>query len=120
MCEKGFLVLSPESEHSPFDVVGYKNNKFVRIQVKYRHSVEDALEIQARTVWVDMKGYHINYYKKTDIDYYCIYCPETNECYYIKANLVHRSFTLRLKKPKNNQYKNVNMSKDYLTIRLSK
>ncbi len=35
LCSKGYLILTPLSEHSPFDIVAYKNGEFIRIQVKY-------------------------------------------------------------------------------------
>ncbi len=34
--EQGYLILNPETEHSPFDLVIYKDGQFKRVQVKYR------------------------------------------------------------------------------------
>ncbi len=34
--EQGFTICLPQTEHSPFDLVAYKNGKFYRVQVKYR------------------------------------------------------------------------------------
>ena len=34
--EKGYLTLSPDSEHCPFDIVIWKNGVFKTVQVKYR------------------------------------------------------------------------------------
>lgn len=35
--EKGYTILLPLTEHAPFDLVAYKENAFIRVQVKYRH-----------------------------------------------------------------------------------
>jgi hypothetical protein len=34
--EQGYLILNPETEHAPFDIVAYKKGNFRRVQVKYR------------------------------------------------------------------------------------
>ena len=39
--EKGYLVLLPQTEHAPFDIVAYKDQQFWRIQVKYRNMNEN-------------------------------------------------------------------------------
>jgi len=36
LVEKGFVILFPATEHAPFDLAAYKDNRFIRIQVKYR------------------------------------------------------------------------------------
>lgn len=36
LCEKGYMILYPHTEHAPFDLVIYKDNQFKRVQVKYR------------------------------------------------------------------------------------
>ncbi len=36
LCEKGYLLCFPMSEHAPFDLVIYKDNLFKRVQVKTR------------------------------------------------------------------------------------
>jgi hypothetical protein len=34
--EQGYLILNPETEHAPFDIVAYKEGTFKSVQVKYR------------------------------------------------------------------------------------
>ncbi len=36
LADQGFVVLTALSEYAPFDLVGYRRGKFVRVQVKYR------------------------------------------------------------------------------------
>ena len=87
--EQGFVILNPMTEHAPFDLVAYKDKKFIRIQVKYK-SVD-----------------------KGEVDIYCVYCPTTDECYYFNPMEFKHSVTLRVKTPKNNQLKNINLAADY-------
>ncbi len=49
LAEQGYLILTPLSEHSPFDIVAYKDKKFLRIQVKYRTLKNGALQIR---LWI--------------------------------------------------------------------
>jgi hypothetical protein len=35
LLNKGYTILKPEAEHAPFDIVAYKREKFIRVQVKY-------------------------------------------------------------------------------------
>lgn len=34
--EQGYMILNPETEHAPFDLVIYKDGVFKTVQVKYR------------------------------------------------------------------------------------
>ena len=111
---KGFSIFTSLSEHEPFDIVAYKNKKFKRIQVKYRSAKNEKIILQFKTSWADKKGNHINYYDKNEIDLFCIYCPNTDECYYINPlETNEKSITLRIKMPKNGQKKYINMAKNY-------
>lgn len=50
---------------------------------------------------------------KDEIDLYCIYCPDTDECYYLNPLDYKRSVTLRVEAPRNNQLKNVRLAADF-------
>jgi len=115
LCEKGYMVLTPQTEHAPFDLVVYKNRKFRRVQVKYR-SIEKkgTLEVNFRSCWADRHGNHSSPIDKKDIDVFCVYCPETNECYYFDPSKHNKSITLRFTAPKNKQKTNIHLAKDYL------
>lgn len=116
--ENGFLICNPETEHAPFDLVAYKNGKFIRVQVKYITAKDGKIFFTPRTSYSDSKGSYSNVYNKADIDYFIIYCPSTDKCYYIRAidAFCETSFTLRLVPPKNNQTKGINYAKDYKNI----
>lgn len=114
--EKGYLILSPHTEHSSFDLVAYKNSNFLRVQVKYRAAKKSKIEVPFTTCWADKNGTHIQDYDKNEIDVMCVYCPNTDKCYYVDPKECGRSFVLRLLPPKNNQKTGVNMAEDYLNI----
>lgn len=114
LCEKGFLVLDTESEHSPFDIVAYKDKTFKRVQVKYRTSKKGKLQICYKTCWNDRHGTHIQPIDKSEVDVIAIYCPDTQKCYYFSTNTSDISVTLRLDSPKNGQIKGIRFADEYL------
>lgn len=114
--EKGYLILTPQTEHSPFDLVVYKDGIFKRVQVKYRAVKNGKIEIPFRTCWADKNGTHTQDYDKTEIDLMCIYCPDTDKCYYVNPQDCNKTFNLRIIAPKNNQKDKINLAEDYLNI----
>jgi hypothetical protein len=113
LAEQDFLILHPLTEHASFDLVAYKNNKFLRIQVKYRTAVKGLLQISFSTVWSDTHGLHRQSINKNEVDIFAVFCPDTQECYYINPKDFNTSVALRISTPKNNQSKNVKLAADY-------
>lgn len=115
--EQGFVLLNPMTEHAPFDLVAYKDKKFPGIQVKYK-SVDKtgSITVHFRSCWADKNGTHMQQVDKGEVDVYCIYCPDTDECYYFNPTEFNRSVTLRVEMPKNNQSKNINLVTDYRRV----
>ena len=111
--KREFLVLFPSTEHAPFDLVTYDGCKFVRIQVKYRSAVKGVLQVNLINWWADKNGSHSRRIDKSQVDVFCVYCPETDKCYYFKPEDVNICLTLRVSAPKNNQFKNVRFADDY-------
>jgi hypothetical protein len=112
--EQGFVILNPVTEHAPFDLVAYDNGVFRRIQVKYK-SVDrtGGITVHFRSCWADRNGTHTRKVDKDEIDLYCIYCPDTDECYYLDPKEYKSSVTLRVETSKNNQSRNVRMATDF-------
>ena len=115
--EQGFLILKPLTEHAPFDLVAYGDQRFLRIQVKYK-SVDrtGGMTVHFRSVWADRNGTHTRPMDKDEVDLYCIYCPDTDECYYLDPKDYRGSVTLRVKAPKNNQARGVRLASDYRRV----
>jgi len=100
---KGFTVLFPATERAPFDLVAYAEGEFHRLQVKYRSARAGAIKVQFRSMWADRNGTHSTPTDKASIDAVCIYCPETDECYYVQPAAYGTSVTLRITPSKNGQ-----------------
>ena len=115
--QKGYMILTPQTEHAPFDLVIYKNHEFKRVQVKYRElNSKGNLVIQFRSTYSDSKRIVTKFVDKDEIDIYCIYCPQTDECYYFNPKDFLNSFTLRVETPKNNQTAGINFACDYREV----
>jgi hypothetical protein len=115
--EQGFAILNPVTEHAPFDLVVYDKGVFRRVQVKYK-SVDKTggITVHFRSCWADKNGTHMRKVDKDEIDLYCIYCPDTDECYYLDPGDYKSSVTLRVETSKNNQSRNVRMATDYRRV----
>lgn len=118
LCSKGYLVCIPLSEHSPFDLIAYRSGRFKRIQVKARSIRNGKLSIRFEHSYSDKKGVHSKRVNLTAIDVYCVYCFETDTCYYFKAHVGRGKTTinLRVNTPKNNQGKHIRWAKDYREV----
>ena len=117
MYEQGFTILNPVTEHAPFDLVIYKEKEFKRVQVKYK-SVDKtgSITVHFRSCWADKNGTHMQQVDKNEIDLYCVYCPDTDECYYLNPKDFKRSVTLRVEAPRNNQLRNVKLVADFRRV----
>ncbi|RFB17724.1 hypothetical protein DZB84_07685 [Bacillus sp. HNG] len=112
--EKGYMILIPHTEHAAFDLVIYKNQEFKRVQVKYRGlNRSGVLEVRFRSTYCNSKGVVTKETNKKEIDIYCVYCPNTDECYYFDPKVCKKSLTLRVKTPKNKQVENVHFVNEY-------
>src|SRR6185312_7352830 len=103
LASQGFTVLFPATEHAPFDLAAYAAGEFHRLQVKYRSARAGAVKVQFRSMWADRDGTHTTPMDKGAIDWVCIYCPETDECYYVRPDAHCSSVTLRVVASRNGQ-----------------
>lgn len=118
LAEQGYIVLVPLSEHQAFDIVAYKEGVFKRIQVKYRalDRTAGAIQVKLSTCWADRKGTHTSLVCPTSVDVFCVYCPETDECYYFGYPDRGKNFSLRVNAPKNNQAKGIKLATNYRRV----
>jgi len=115
--QQGFLILVPETEHSPFDLVIYKDGKFKSVQVKYRNlNMNGVLQIPFRSCYSTSKGVINKSVDKTIIDIYAVYCPQTDECYYFDPKDFDKCVSLRVKTSLNNQQQRVRMAADFKKV----
>jgi hypothetical protein len=100
---KGFTVLLPLTKHAPFDLVAHADGEFHRLRVKYRSARSGAIKVHFRSMWADRNGTHTTPLDKAAIDVVCIYCPETDQCYYVRPGAHGASVTLRITDSGNGQ-----------------
>jgi hypothetical protein len=118
LCLKGYLICLPLSEHSPFDLVIYKNGNFKRVQVKARSLKRGSLSVRFEHSYSDSKGVHTKKADIESIDIYCVYCLETDRCYYFNAKEFKNNTTisLRVDAPKNSQGLKIHWAKNYQEV----
>lgn len=113
LLKHGIQVALPLSEHLPFDLVAiHPNGPMAKLSVKYRgQNKRGVISVPARSVWCDRNGLHTNRHSPGDYDAVAVYCPDTDQCYYILASeLTDSSTTLRITNPGNNQVAGVRMA----------
>ena len=74
------------------------------------------LEVRFRSSYSTASGVATKEVNKEEIDVYCVYCPQTDCCYYFNPKLFSKSISLRVDSPKNKQEKKVNFASDYREI----
>ncbi len=115
--EQGYLILNPETEHAPFDLVIYRNGIFKRVQVKFRKlNSRNALEISFRSSHSYSKGVVNKAVDKSEIDIYAIYCPDTDQCYYFDPGEFNKTVVLRVNPPRNLQSSGIHTAEDYRKV----
>jgi hypothetical protein len=117
LTSKGFVPCIPLSEHQPYDLVAVNDNgKLLKLQVKYASLMKNGcVEVKSKTVWADRNGNHIRKYRRSDFDYYAIYCPTKKVILYI-PNTSNCPTYVRFEKTKNNQNMHVRWAEEYLNL----
>jgi hypothetical protein len=109
-------VALPVSEHLPFDLIAiHPRGHTLKVSVKYRvMSSHGSITVRSRSVWNDRNGTHYRRHSVGDYDAVAIYCPDTDECYYLRASeLSPLCTTLRITEPVNRQKNGVNMARRF-------
>jgi len=116
--EKGYIVFMPLTEHPPFDLVAYKDGECKTTQVKYRsvRYERDTPTVHFRSSYSDSSGHHTKQVDKEAIDVYGVYCPDTDERYYLSPDTFGEAVSLIIEPPGNNQTANVNFASDYQEV----
>ena len=115
--DQGFTILNPLTEHAPFDLVAYKEGRFHRVQVKHRTlDAKGKLEVKFSTCWADRNGTHTVPVDKEEVDLFCVYCPDTDECYYLNPQEFRSSACLRVEAPRNGQEKGIKLASEFRRV----
>lgn len=114
---KGFIVSRPQTEHAPFDLVITNDAGSRTVQVKARSiNSSGVLEVRLQSVWSNSNGVRRKPADLNLVDVYCLYCPETDECYYVDPSTVSKTIKLRVRTPKNGQRKGVSFALDHREV----
>jgi hypothetical protein len=117
LMDQGFLVLFPATEHAPFDLVAYRDERFARVQVKYRSVGKNgAVLVEFGTGWADRHGIHKLPMDKAQVDLLCVYCPDTKACYYIRPQNHRNAVSLRILPAANNQRDRIHLAEDFRRV----
>lgn len=116
LTKKGFIVCNPMTKHAPFDLIAYADGRCLRIQVKYRALSRGVCEVRFFSVWADRHGVHLTKMDKSEVDLICVYCPDTERCYYLDPNAHGGGVKLRVGSTANNQRSRVLFADDFLEI----
>ncbi len=113
--ERGYKVALPIGEDWPFDIIVLRHGKLERVQCKYTESNGEFVEVRCRSIsdWVCYK------YTSDMIDWIATYDATSRRCYFIPAAMLgtgRAAVWLRLKPPRNNQKKGINLADDYLAF----
>lgn len=115
--QQGYLILNPETEHAPFDLVIYKDGVYKSVQVKFRSlSRNGTLQIPFRSCYSYSKGVVSKAIDKSAVDIFAVYCPETDSCYYFDPKQYGETVTLRVNASLNNQSLGVHLADDFRKV----
>ncbi|MBL7750071.1 MAG: hypothetical protein JNN29_01740 [Chitinophagaceae bacterium] len=114
---QGYLILSPETEHAPFDLAIYKDGVFKTVQVKYRNLTKrGSLEVPFRSNYSSSRGVRSKKIDKSKVDVYAVYCPQTDCCYYFDPKSYNESITLRVSKSLNHQSVGIHQADEFRKV----
>lgn len=114
---KGFIVSRPLTEHAPFDLVITDHRGSRTVQVKARSlDARGTLEVRLQSVWKNSTGVRRKPPDLWMVDLYCLYCPETDECYYVDPATFKKTIKLRVRTPKNGQRQRIKFACDHREV----
>lgn|SRR6056300_495445 len=115
LIKRGYDVLTPISHTSPYDLVVYANDKFYRLQVKFRNeNNHGSVEVTPRRLVKNSYGSSSKYEPNKDFDILAIYVPTRGVAYIHREDYPTETIRLRLRESKNNQKKKIRMFDDYM------
>lgn len=111
---RGYSVLLPISEHQAYDLVVDINGVLLKTQVKYISVIDNTIKIDLRSCYQHGKRTIISAPKIKNMDLIGIYCPDTDECYYLKTSEISKGGRASLKIQGNKNKSKI--AKDYTFI----
>lgn len=114
LLEKGFDVFKPINNDSFVDLVFMRDEKLESIQIKYATAVENKVLVRLYSGSTVVENRII--YSSTSLDWMAVYCPNTDQIYYLPRNLWLGKQNLSLNLGNIRPQKNSHLANDYLTV----
>lgn len=112
LAKRGYSVLLPFGDSNRYDIVIERDGNFERVQVKTGTLRNGAVCFRTCSSAVRSGERHKPYIG--DVDFFGVYCPQTDKCYLVPINDVVTSETyLRVEEAKNAQTKGVRWARVY-------
>lgn len=102
---RNYTVCYPHGDNAQYDIVLDTGTSMDRVQIKYASMRENGCLV------VYPQSSTGKTYADNSVDYYLIYCPDTDKIY--KVPVLNKTMSLRIKDTKNKQTKLVNLAKDF-------
>lgn len=85
--KRGIKVCLPLTEHLPFDLVFVNSNCLLRrVQVRYASRKHERIAVRLRSCYSWSGGCRTRTLDRTKIDGFAIYCPDTDQTYYLRTD----------------------------------
>jgi len=107
-------VLFPFGENNRYDLVGEKDGKFLKIQVKYISPLNGALTVSCKS----SNNWSVDKYTAKEIDFIAAYDSVSGNIYFIPSSKFNSSaITLRLSAARNKQKSSINKAEEFLLFK---
>lgn len=95
--EQEYNVSIPIQDHLKYDLIVENCGKCYTVQVRFSSANNGIMKIKLRSVWSNKKGVHVKNRKHGDFDILAVYCPQTNDVYFIADNEFEAGNSLSLR-----------------------
>jgi len=116
--DKELFVAITMDDLLPFDLICIdKKYNLYKIQVKYCRLVNGTINLSVRNSMSNKTLKYTKKYNTDEVDVFAIYCPDIDECLYVKSNIlnhINSSFKIRVGRTLNNNSKLVNFKEHFV------
>jgi len=112
--KEGWNVLFPFGENNRYDLVGEKDGKFIKVQVKYVSPLNGALIVSCKS----SNNWSVDRYTSKEIDFIAAYDSSSGSIYFIPSSKFNSSaIVLRINAAKNKQKTSINKAEEFLSFK---
>jgi len=108
----GYQVFGNLTEESSIDLVAYKDDEYLRIQIKSVTPEDELLVVPLKSSTYKYR----KYYTKNDVDIIAVFDSKNYEVYFIPPDINKTSIKLRLSLPKSGQIQKIHLAENFKNI----